>query len=153
MPRLGPIQQPAQSTMNIGAMGQASLRDPPTGHWGYPIIEEEASLIPLQEANRAPEDFPDSTMHSFSEEHLNLLLDIRRDAMDQLFRQENINHRWTFFFIHCQASLLPIAAQFVIILSSSLQLGIIPLLAMEAMILLAYDLPFVHVSVLFFQVS
>jgi len=92
MPCLGPIKQSAQSKVNIGEMGQYFSCDPPEGHWGYPIIEEEAMVIPLQEANRAPEDFPNSTMHILSEEHMNLLLDIHKDATGQLFHQENINY-------------------------------------------------------------
>jgi hypothetical protein len=62
MPRLGPIQQHEQSTTNIGAMGQDSLRDPPqaTG-----VIISLGRIL-VDRPSRAPEDFPDFTMHSFS---------------------------------------------------------------------------------------
>jgi hypothetical protein len=48
--------------------------------------------------------------------------------------------------------MLPTTAQFVVILSSWFQLGIIPLLEKEAVVLLVHDLLFVYVSVMFFQV-
>jgi hypothetical protein len=55
-------------------------------------------IDPPSKANRALEDFPDSTMHSFSKEHLNFLLYIHRDTKNQLFHQENINRRLDIIF-------------------------------------------------------
>jgi hypothetical protein len=75
------------------ATNQDFWNTPPEGNWGYPIVEEAPLMTPLKETIHIPEATPDSSQPLFSKEHLTLIMDIRRDVVDPLFRQERLNRR------------------------------------------------------------
>lgn len=58
----------------------------PEGHWGFPVVEEIPLLLPLHNVTTpSMEASASPPQHFLSEDHLNLIMDIRRDMANQIF--------------------------------------------------------------------
>jgi hypothetical protein len=102
----------------------------PEGHWGFPMVEEIPPLLPLHnvtlpsvEASASP------PQHFLSEDHLNLIMDIRRDMVDQIFHQECLNHWLDLLFEALSGDQPPTVVHYVVNLSIWPQLGLDTLMA------------------------
>jgi hypothetical protein len=90
-----PSSLPRQE-QDVATSGQVIWNTPPTGHWGYPIVEEAPLMTPIQATTRSSEVTHESSRPQFSKELLVLIMDIRRDVADLLFRHEHLNRRLDF---------------------------------------------------------